>query len=102
MTVVRWTQGSYEDLAGIWDGIVGKSGSPTLALNLIDWLIDETGILQENPEAGARLEESSDPTIRRLVRRDYKIIYKVFEGFVSIRAVVRTVQDVSRLDLNRP
>jgi toxin ParE1/3/4 len=61
--------------------------NPIIAEQFIDYIISESGILKDNPMAGRIVPEISNPEIRELIVRNYRVVYRVKGNNVEILTV---------------
>lgn len=77
---VTWSREASENLAEIEDFIARDSRER--AVRFVDALIDHAEtILADNPRSGRVVPEISNPNIRELIYRGYRIVYR-FKGDV--------------------
>ena len=74
MTLVRWTEQAADDLAAIRDFLA--RGSPAYAHVIVDRLYTSVGHLRTFPDLGHPVPERTDPDLRELIRRGYRIVYR--------------------------
>lgn len=92
---ILWAQEALEQLTDIEDYIAGDS--PARAAKFIDQLIEHTLLLSDQPRLGRIVPEISNPDIRELIFKKYRIVYRikadhieiltVFEGHMLLRTV---------------
>ncbi len=82
---VRWTQEALERLIEIDDFI--STDSPDRARHFVDLLIERGDSLAENPEMGRIVPEISNPTIREILYKGYRIVYRLRNDNVEILTV---------------
>lgn len=75
MRVVLWTKQAQADLAAIRAFI--SQDSPHYASVVVSSLIAATDRLGPFPEAGRAVPEFEDPLVREVVRRPYRIVYRL-------------------------
>jgi toxin ParE1/3/4 len=90
---IRWTHEALLRLFEIEDFI--SQDSPALARKFVDQIIEHTESLSENHLRGRIVPEISNPDIRELILRNYRIVYRmngnnldiltVFEGHRLLR-----------------
>jgi len=83
---VNWTRGARGHLRAIHDYIA--LDSPHHARRFVDRLTRRSKILETMPLIGAEVPESGDPTVRELLVRAYRIIYRVLPTRIDVVAVI--------------
>lgn len=78
MTVIRWTEQAQSDLAAIHAFIC--QDSPHYASVTVRQLIAAVDQLSIFPESGRAVPEFEDPHVREIVRRTYRIVYRLVAG----------------------
>jgi plasmid stabilization system protein ParE len=84
---IVWTQKASEDVEAIVRYI--SRHNRNAAAEVGRWIFDRTQILLKYQESGSILEELKDPCIRKVIYRNWKIVYQYSEseGVVSILRV---------------
>ncbi|MCD6398013.1 MAG: type II toxin-antitoxin system RelE/ParE family toxin [Spirochaetaceae bacterium] len=82
---VIWTEESLEKLSAIEEFI--GTDSPERAKTFVDYLIMKGKSISENPKIGRIVPEISNPYIRELIVKKYRIVYKYSEKKVAILTV---------------
>ena len=92
MTLV-WSREALEKLNEIEEFIA--TNNPERAESFIDYLITQGEAITNNPKIGRCIPEISNPEIREIIARRYRIVYKVtceqieiltvFEGHKSLK-----------------
>jgi len=85
MTRIRWTRGAHEDLVAIGEYIARRD--PGNASRFVAELMDRTLVLRGQPLCGRILPELGDETVRELIHKNYRIVYRV----VDVEAHILTV-----------
>ena len=75
MRTVRWTEQARSDLTAIRAFI--SQDSPHYASVVIAQLIAATDRLVTFPESGRAVPEFKNPTVREVVHRPYRIVYRI-------------------------
>ena len=75
MRTVLWTEQARADLAGIRAFI--SQDSPHYASVIVSRIIAATDRLVPFPESGRAVPEFSDPLVREVVHRPYRIVYRL-------------------------
>lgn len=75
MRSVLWTEQAQEDLAAIRAFI--SQDSPHYAAVVVAKLIAAVGRLTEFPESGRVVPEFAVPSVREVIRRPYRIVYRL-------------------------
>jgi len=95
MVKVVWTDAALEDLDNIGE-FIGKDSLKYAAIT-VEELFDSVDILINHPKAGARVPEFNNEYIRQLIRKGYRIVYKIID---EKRIDVLTVHNCARLITN--
>jgi len=77
---LHWTDRAQADLAAAQAFIGGDS--PAYASVVVRRLISAVDLLRDFPLIGRMVEEFPDPAIREIVRRPYRIVYRVMSDEV--------------------
>lgn len=92
--VVVWMKSGLRDLQAIYDFIA--LDNPEAAAQLIDQILATSRSLGQFPQVGLALDGYKRPGhFQVLVRKSYRIIYKIAGSKVSVRRVLRTSQDLT-------
>lgn len=75
MTIVRWTGRAQSDLAAIQAFI--QADSPHYAEVVVRRLLRAVDRLSEFPESGRAVLEFSDRSVREVIQRPYRIVYRI-------------------------
>ena len=86
---VTWTRVAKVHLRAIHDYIA--LDSPRHAQRVVDRITRRTEVLASMPHLGAKVPEYADESIRELIYRSYRIIYRILPERVDIIAVVHGV-----------
>lgn len=92
---VSWTEVAWADLEDVADFI--SKDSPHYAAAFVREVQDAARTLNQLFERGRVVPEFGDPAIRELFVRDYRLIYKIKEGFVFIIAFIHGARDLQSL-----
>jgi addiction module RelE/StbE family toxin len=83
---IKWTNEALEQLADIEDFI--SKDSPERATGFVDQIIEHAEqSLPDNPRIGRTVPEISNPDIRELIFRKYRIVYRLKENSIEILTV---------------
>ena len=83
--IVIWTDESLEKLSEIEEFIARDS--PQRAKNFIDFLIERGESIAQNPSIGRVVPEISDPLMREIIVKNYRIVYKIKQNKIEILTV---------------
>ncbi len=75
MIALYWTERAQADLAAVQAFIEGDSTA--FAQIAVRRLISAVDPLRDFPHLGRQVDEFPDPTIREIVRRPYRIVYRI-------------------------
>ena len=82
---VVWTREAFEKLTEIEKFIARDS--PRRAEKFIDYLVEQGELLSKNPQIGRVLPEISNPKIRELITKKYRIVYRIKKDKIEILTV---------------
>ena len=82
---VIWTKEALERLSEIEEFI--SQDSPQRAEKFINFLIERGESISENPEIGRVVPEISNPRIRELIAKKYRIVYRIKNNKIEILTV---------------
>ena len=82
---VIWSRQSLERLSEIEDFIARDSLER--AERFVDYLIERCNSVSRNPQIGRIVPEISNPSIREIIAKKYRIIYKVQQDTIEILTV---------------
>ncbi len=83
---IVWSRRAAQDLDSITDYIAADS--PAYAGIVLKSIVNQTKILARFPQAGRKVPEFDDETIRELVVYSYRIIYRLQQDEALIVAVI--------------
>ena len=83
---VVWTRPAWEDLAATADYIARDSES--YAATFVQEVKDAAGSLTEFAERGQVVPEFADETIRELLIRPYRLVYKITDDKVFVLTLI--------------
>ena len=82
---VVWTQEALDKLSDIEDFI--SQDSPQRAAKFVNYLIQRGEGVSKNPRIGRIVPEISNPNIREIIAKKYRIVYKIQENKIEILTV---------------
>ncbi len=85
MMKIRWTHEALLRLFEIEDFI--SQDSPDRAREFVNQIIEHTESLSDNPLSGRTVPEISNPDIRELIFRKYRIVYRIMGSTLDILTV---------------
>ena len=80
-----WTHEALVRLSQIQDFI--SLDSPKRAENFVDYLVERGESVFQNPQIGRIVPEISDPKIREIIAKKYRIVYRIRERDIQILTV---------------
>jgi len=80
-----WTEESLNKLIEIEEFIA--EDNPIIAAEFIEYLIGKAERIIENPNSGRVVPEFSNPRIRELIQKNYRIVYQVSKDKIQILTV---------------
>jgi plasmid stabilization system protein ParE len=96
MAELRWTLDAREDLVEVYEFIA--QDSPEHAEDFTAALAQAGTRIAEFPQMGRVVPERGDETLREVIFRGYRIIYKITDSdIVGIIAFAHGARDVGRL-----
>lgn len=87
---VRWTQNALADLEAI-EAYISRH-SARYARGMVERIFDRAAQLENHPLLGAVVPEYRDESIRELLAKPYRIIYRVLEQRVDVLAVIHAAR----------
>jgi plasmid stabilization system protein ParE len=95
---VVWTKEALSRLAEIENFI--SQDSPGRAERFLQYLLDRGDSVFENPQIGRVGPEISNPNIREIIARGYRIVYRIQEKVIEILTVFEghMLLDIDELD----
>lgn len=82
---IVWTKESLNRLIGI-EAFIAED-NPEKAIEFINFLIDKTELISENPKIGRVVPEVSNPIVRELIIKNYRIVYRICKSRIEILTV---------------
>ena len=92
-----WSEESLMRLIDI-EALIAED-NPIIAEQFIDHIISESGILKDNPMSGRIVTEISNPEIRELIIRNYRVVYRVKGNNVEILTVFEAHRLIKRNEI---
>jgi toxin ParE1/3/4 len=89
---VHWTHAAIEHLVSIYEYVAHDS--KPYAERLIDRLTRRSEQIAAFPQSGRMVPEFKDESIREVIERPYRIIYRIKTDQIDILAVVHGAQDL--------
>jgi toxin ParE1/3/4 len=86
VTRVRWTPQARDDLRRIHEYI--SRDSPHYAALVIAELLASVRRLQSFPQSGRIVPERSEPTLREVIWRNYRVVYRHLDGANEVHVVL--------------
>ena len=97
MGQIKWSEKAVIDLEAIFNYI--STNSPIYASRFINSIIKSTDILKSQPFLGRIVPEFDNNTIRELIYRDYRIVYRiVIDDNVEILIVFHGKRELSNIE----
>jgi toxin ParE1/3/4 len=93
MVKVIWTDLAISDLKSIHEYI--SRDSKTYADNFISKIIQRVDQLETFPKSGRVVPEFNTEDLRELIIGNYRIVYRIQEGFVGIARVHHSARNIS-------
>ena len=82
---VVWTQEALNRLCDIEDFI--SQDNPQRAARFVNYLIQRGESVSENPRIGRIVPEISNPIVREMIAKKYRIVYRIQENKIEILSV---------------
>jgi len=82
---IIWTREALENIIEIENYI--SEDNPNKAVEFTDTLINQCDYLIDNPDMGRIVPELSDPNIRELIHKNYRIVYRHIDEEIQILTV---------------
>ncbi|MBU0487926.1 MAG: type II toxin-antitoxin system RelE/ParE family toxin [Bacteroidetes bacterium] len=95
---IIWSELSVNQIQGIFEYYSKEAGS-RIAKRIVNKIIERVAVLKHNPQAGQKEELLVDypEDFRYLVDGNYKIIYWIKEGLITIASVFDCRQNPEKL-----
>ncbi|HQU47174.1 MAG TPA: type II toxin-antitoxin system RelE/ParE family toxin [Pirellulales bacterium] len=87
---LRWTQSALSDLEAL-EAYISRH-STRYARGMVERIFDHAGLLENHPLLGAVAPEYSDESIRELLEKPYRIIYRVLPDRIDVLAVIHAAR----------
>jgi len=91
---VEWTDPAWDDLAGIAEYIARDS--EYYAAAFVQEIKEAAASLAEFAERGQIVPEFADPSIRELLVKSYRLVYRVLEKRVVILTLIHGARRIGR------
>ena len=91
---VEWTNPAWDDLAGVAEYIARDS--EYYAAAFVQEMKEAAASLAEFAERGQIVPEFADPSIRELLVKSYRLVYRISEKRVVILALIHGAQRIGR------
>ena len=85
MIKVIWSKESLLRLIEIEEFIA--EDNPSKAVEFTDFLVSKSFLIEENPRMGRMVLEFSDPDIRELIIKGYRLVYRIRKSRIDILTV---------------
>ena len=92
---VEWTDPAWDDLAGIAEYIARDS--EYYAAAFVQEIKEAAASLAEFAERGQIVPEFADPSIRELLVKSYRLVYRISERSVVILTLIHGARRVGRV-----
>lgn len=97
MARLTWSVTARRDLRSIEQYI--SFDSPRAAKFVVSRIIGAAARLKDYPRLGRVVPEFNDETLRELILDNYRIVYRIRPGGVSVARVVHAAMDVRRMEM---
>lgn len=87
MTRILWSPQALRDLEGIRDYVAADS--PRYAALVIERIVHSVERLQDFPRSGRIVPERSDPNVREVIVRPYRVVYRLRGDQAEVVTVFR-------------
>ena len=91
---VEWTDPAWDDLAGVAEYIARDS--EYYAAAFVQEMKEAAASLAEFAERGQIVPEFGDPSIRELLVKSYRLVYRISEKRVVILTLIHGAQRIGR------
>jgi toxin ParE1/3/4 len=89
---VHWTEAALSDLEAI-EAYISRH-SARYARGLVERILDRAGQLENHPQLGAVVPEYGDESLRELLEKPYRIIYRVREHRNDVLAIIHAARTI--------
>ena len=96
---IIWTREALENLSAI-ENFVAQD-SPARAEQFVNYLIERTELLSQNPKMGRVVPEIANPSVREIIVKKYRIVYRLIAKRIEVLTVFEghKLLDVDELEL---
>jgi addiction module RelE/StbE family toxin len=85
VTEITWAPQALEDVEAIRDYL--SRSSVSYATLLIERIVAAVTRLESHPRSGRAVPELGDPSVREIIVRDYRVVYRLRHGVAEILTV---------------
>ncbi|MCM2357649.1 MAG: type II toxin-antitoxin system RelE/ParE family toxin [Geobacteraceae bacterium] len=94
---IEWAEPALLDLEGIRDYI--RKDSEYYARRFVEKIVAAVEKLAKFPGIGRHVPEADDETIRELIFRDYRIMYRLEQRRVLVLTVIHGARDLEQREI---
>ena len=94
---VSWSPESLNRLIEIEAFIAEDNASK--AIEFTDYIVSKSSIIMENPEIGRVVPEFSDPKLRELILKGYRMVYRIGENRIEILTVFEGHRQIRKSEI---
>jgi len=94
---VSWSPESLNRLIEIEAFIAEDNASK--AIEFTDYIVSKSSIIMENPEIGRVVPEFSDPKLRELIIKGYRLVYRIVENHIEILTVFEGPRQIRKSEI---
>jgi plasmid stabilization system protein ParE len=87
---VNWTESALADLRAI-EAYISRH-SPQYGRSMVERIFARTGQLADFPQLGAMVPEYENESLRELLERPYRIVYRALPDRIDVVAVVHAAR----------
>lgn len=94
---ILWTEPAIEDLRNL-HGYIARD-SEIYASSFVQRIILAVDKLSDFPRIGRTVPEADQESIREIIYRNYRIIYRIKDGLIQILSVIHGSRDLASFEL---
>ena len=91
---VYWTEAALADLRAV-EAYIGRH-SPRYARGMVERIFARSESLSTLPRLGSIVPEYEEETLRELLERPYRIVYRIMDRRIDILAIVHAARRLPR------
>ena len=94
---VIWSKESLDRLIEIEEFIA--EDNPEKAAKFTDFILSKSFLVEENPRIGRMVPEFSDPDIRELIIKGYRLVYRIVKDRINFLTVFEGHRQIRKSEI---